>query len=351
MNGRWTIGGHALFFPYTMWAKTQPVLVLLLALSAAGWWYSRRISNRSSSPSAVQTRPATYALYALTPYLALAACYVAIAMTEDLNIGHRHILPIYPCLYVLAGATGIAWRQGIRWMKIAVGASFVWLASESMAMRPHYLAYFGPQAGGPDNGLRRLVDSSLDWGMNLPELRRWLDEHDPDHSRPLFLAYFGTDSPRYHGIESRRLPGFFDRRKVEPYALTSGYYAISATLFQGVYTMAFGPWSKAYEKRYQLALQNMRVLEQSFDDRNKILQDPRSEIFKDEFYIYDHLRFARLCAWLRHQGDPLDHVGHAILIWKLDYDDLNAALFGPPVELTDNPVPARQYGHYQTLRD
>ena len=275
MNGRWTIGGRALFFPYAMWVKTQPVLVLLLALSAARWWYSRRILSRSSFSSAVQTRPVPAALYALTPYLALAACYVAIAMTEDLNIGHRHILPIYPCLYVLAGATGIAWRRNIRWMKISVGASFIWLVGESMAMRPHYLAYFGPQAGGPDNGFRHLVDSSLDWGMNLPGLRRWLDEHDPDHSKPLFLAYFGTDSPRYHGIESRRLPGFFDRRKVEPYALTAGYYAISATLFQGVYTMAFGPWSKAYENRYQLALQNMRVLEQTFDDRTKILQDPQ----------------------------------------------------------------------------
>jgi hypothetical protein len=60
---------------------------------------------------------------------------------------------------------------------------------------------------------------------------------------------------------------------------------------------------------------------------------------------------AALSKGLSFDGDPLDQVGHAILIWKLDYDDLNAALLGPPVELTDNPVPARQYGHHQTLRD
>jgi hypothetical protein len=349
MNGHWAIGGSAWFFPYAMWAKTQPVLMLLLALGGATWWYSRRIGH-SSSPTG-QTHAVPAVLYALTPYLVLAGCYGAIAMTEDLNIGHRHILPIYPCLYVLAGATGIAWRRGIGWLKITVGALFIWLVAESVAMRPHYLAYFGPQAGGSQNGFRHLVDSSLDWGMNLPGLRRWLDQHDSRQNEPLFLAYFGTDSPRYHGIESRRLPGFFDRRKVEPYALTPGYYAISATLFQSVYTMAFGPWSKAYEERYQLALQNMRVLEQSFNNPKQLLLDSRSRSFKDEFYIFDQLRFARLCAWLRHQGDPLDQVGHAILIWKLDYDHLHAALLGPPVELTDNPVPARQYGRYQPLRD
>jgi hypothetical protein len=350
MNGRWTIGGRPLFFPYAMWVKTQPVLFLLLVIAATSAWSARRAVRQKKPDSGSAPR----VFYALTPYLALIVCYFAIALTEDLNIGHRHILPIYPCLYLLAGAVGLAWAKRAWWVKVSVGAALAWLVQDSVAMRPHYLAYFGPQAGGPDNGYRHLVDSSLDWGMNLPGLRRWLDEQDLDQSEPLFLAYFGSDSPAYHGIQCRRLPGFFDRREVEPYALTPGYYAISATLLQSVYTMAYGPWSRAYETRYRIALHNVQIFEQSSADPVRhatFLKNFEPGFWENELDIYDQLRFARLCAWLRRKDEPLDHVGHAILIWKLSDSDLEAALLGPPVELTDDPLPSRQFRRFHALRD
>jgi hypothetical protein len=50
------------------------------------------------------------------------------------------------------------------------------------------------------------------------------------------------------------------------------------------------------------------------------------------------LRFARLCAWLRHNHPPDDNVAHAILIWKLNRTEIDAALYGPPAELTDTPL-------------
>lgn len=40
------------------------------------------------------------------------------------------------------------------------------------AVYPHYLAYFNELAGGPRNGYQSLVDSNLDWGQDLKELRR-----------------------------------------------------------------------------------------------------------------------------------------------------------------------------------
>ena len=350
MNGRWTTGGRPLFFPYAIWVKTQPVLFLLLAIGALMAWRHRIRPGEGCAPEL----PGPGRGYELTPFLALTVCYVAIAATEDLNIGHRHILPIYPCLYVLAGSVGLAWARQRRWMRVLLCVALGVRAADSFAMRPHYLAYFGPQAGGADQGYRHLVDSSLDWGMNLPGLRRWLDEHNADDREPLFLAYFGTDSPSYHGIESRRLPGFFDRRAVEPYALTPGYYAISATLLQSVYTMAFGAWSQAYEDRYQIARHNMAILEGTADNparRADLIRRLPEGFWREEFSIYDHLRFGRLCAWLRQQGDPPHHVGHAILIWKLSLADLQAALYAPPVELTSDPLPPRQFRRFYPLRD
>ena len=66
-------------------------------------------------------------------------------------------------------------------------------------MYPHYLAYFNWIAGGPVNGYKHLVHSSLDWGQDLPGLKRWLNEHDLDSTgkTPVYLAYFGKAKPAY----------------------------------------------------------------------------------------------------------------------------------------------------------
>ena len=37
-----------------------------------------------------------------------------------------------------------------------------------MGIAPHYLSYFNSFCGGPSEGYRYLVDSSLDWGQDLP---------------------------------------------------------------------------------------------------------------------------------------------------------------------------------------
>jgi hypothetical protein len=350
MNGEWRIGGRWDFFPYAIWVKTPPAVFVLLLLGAATWWTSRTGLNRSS---AGVPRPYSY-VYATTPCLALVACYLSVAMAEDLNIGHRHVLPIYPALYIFAGAAASAWQQRPRWFKLSVALSLGWLVVDSVAIRPHYLAYFGPQAGGPREGYKRLVDSSLDWGMDLPGLRQWLDVHNPGAKVPLFLAYFGSDSVQYYGIQCRRLPGFFDRREVEPYALTPGYYAISASLLQSIDTAAYGPWSRNYEGRYREAAANIRRFEATAAnprEREALFQRTSRQFWVDEIDAYDVLRFSRLCAWLRHRGNPPHNVGHSIFVWKLGYDDLKAALLDPPVELTDAPPPPRRIGRFAAFRD
>jgi hypothetical protein len=221
-----------------------------------------------------------------------------------------------------------------------------WLVFDSFAVRPHYLAFFGAQAGGPAKGHEHLVDSSLDWGMNLPALKQWLDKNDPLQREPLFLGYFGTDKPAYHDIRCTRLPGFLERRRFRHYPLKPGYYAISASLFRGVYTAAFGPWNLEYEKLYRASLRDAAEFEATASDpvaRARLLERAPLLAWEDTYELFDHLRFARLCAWLRHHGDPPARAGHAIFIWKLDYAALEAALIGPPAELAAHAVPIRRF--------
>lgn len=112
MAGRTKFGGWRTFFPYAIWVKTQPTLFLLLVFAAVAWWSARRRANNKAD--ARDTVGATPGLYQATPYLALVGVYLAVAMTEDLNLGHRHVLPIYPALHVLAGAAALVWRRHAR---------------------------------------------------------------------------------------------------------------------------------------------------------------------------------------------------------------------------------------------
>jgi hypothetical protein len=345
MHGEWKIGGWAGFFPYAMWVKTPPALFILLGLGVIGSLVAvrLRLKNLWLHPWVAERG------WTLAPLLALIGCYTAVAMTEDLNIGHRHILPIYPALYVLAGAAVLVGRRWRRWGTIGIVGSIFFLAADSFRVRPHYLAYFAPHAGGPENGYKHLVDSSLEWGMDLPELKRWRDRQDPKREQPLFLAYFGTDSVQFHGIDAKRLPGFVERRSFEVFPLSPGYYAISASLFQSVYSAAFGPWSREYERLYRQTLQSTLLWIDSANNpvrRRELLQIADETAWLSQIDLFDNLRFARLCAWLRHRAPPHDHVAYSILIWKLTAADLEAALFGAPEELVDEPPKLRRFRQF-----
>jgi len=336
LNGRWKVGGWRRFFACAFWLKTQPALLLLLLLGLGGWWWLKRMRRIRPDASAAVVP----SFYRAIPYFTLIVVYFTIAVMQKIDIGHRHLLPIYPAMYILGGTVGLLWPLHVRWKwtGIAPALLMLWLAFDSLAVYPHYLAYFSPLAGGPPHGYKHLIDSSLDWGMDLPGLKRWLARRNPDGQKPVFLAYFGTDSPKYYGIKCRRLPGFFDWHRSPPYALAPGIYAISATLLQSVYTDTFGPWNKVYEEKYQECLRSFEAFDATAghpEERAALLKKYPMEFWDRQYDVFAKLRFGRLCAWLRHEGDPPYNVGHAILIWTLDASELHDVLFGPPAELED----------------
>src|SRR5213079_3376473 len=143
----------------------------------------------------------------LSPIWALVLVYATFSLTSHLNIGHRHLLPIYPAIFIACGACTYFFRsQSGKAVAVFAGAMLCWQIAESALLRPDYLAYFNQIAGGPKNGYKHLVDSSLDWGQDLPGLRNWLSQHSDQFGiGPLYLAYFGTALPQWYGIEARLL--------------------------------------------------------------------------------------------------------------------------------------------------
>jgi hypothetical protein len=201
----------------------------------------------------------------------------------------------------------------------------------SLRVFPHYLAYFNVIAGGPGNGYRHLVDSSLDWGQDIEGLGDWLENNRGDAD--VYLSYFGNGPPRYYGVETYAVPfetfGYAGYRSIGTGRLTPGIYCISATMLQQVYSPGLGAWSADLEHEYWLLLPGMRQFESVPIADEDLLHERLTAHgldFPGKFARYQQLRFAKLCAYLRtRQYD--DHVGYSILIYNVAQGELDAALY------------------------
>jgi hypothetical protein len=154
--------------------------------------------------------------------------YFALCMRSHVNIGVRHLLPIYPFLYIALAA---ALSRG-RWRARALLAGLAFVAVESAAIYPHYLAFFNVFAGGPNNGPRYLVDSNLDWGQDLKNLKLYASAHG---IKKLCICYFGRSSMSYYKFEYTDVP---ETRDVARRASMDCVAAVSATPLAGSYVGA-----------------------------------------------------------------------------------------------------------------
>jgi 4-amino-4-deoxy-L-arabinose transferase-like glycosyltransferase len=322
LAGDYSVLGWISFFPLAFLWKTPLALLVALVLGFA--IVIRRWTSAGASIAADLTR--------IAPLLVLLGVYWAFSLSSHLNIGHRHILPTYPVLYILVGllaTTGLAarWRQGVVIALLLAGQ-----LAANVRVAPHYLAFFNSLAGGPANGWRLLVDSSLDWGQDLPGLARWLREHnDGGAAQPAYLAYFGSGDPDYYGIRATRLPfvnGFkFTHHWYEPAA---GIYCVSATMLQQVYSPVRGPWTVAFEQEYQLERLKEGLFREYWTNaatRDAVQASGAAKAFEETWQRYDLLRFARLCHYLRVRR-PEAVVGHSIFIYRLSAAEVNAVLRG-----------------------
>src|SRR4030095_6329390 len=292
-----------------------PLLLLLITAGVAGFLRWRNAwENGGRSGIGCDLRR-------LSPIWALVLVYGTLSLTSYLNIGHRHLLPIYPPIFIACGACTYFFRpQSGKAVAIFAGAMLCWQIIESSQLRPDYLTYFNQLAGGPKNGYKHLVDSSLDWGQDPPALKTGLDQH-PNQSTTgrLYLASFGTALPRYYGIEATELP--FDSSADKLPAFEPGTYCISATILQHVYSLQHGKWTREYESAYCLALAR-EVHHFDLTASDSLVNSASLQ----------RLRFARLCAYLR-KREPTANVGNSILVFQLNQRELDQALYGPPVEL------------------
>jgi hypothetical protein len=323
LNGEYSVFGWKSFFLWTFALKTTIPFILAASL---GIW----VSVRSRIVAGADRARHLQRLLPYTPLAALFLVYWAVSIRSHLNIGHRHLIPTYPVLFILVGSLGTWLARPLRPRALVVAGLLAWHTAESLWIYPNYLAYFNELEGGPSKGYLHLVDSSLDWGQDLPGLKAWLDAN-LRQGETAYLSYFGTGEPRYYHMPAKRLAYMNAFLEDEPYIpLGPGVYCVGATMLQQVYSSVQGPWTVEREKEYQF----LRTFEPAFrsyaedartrDNLIKALPAEKWTKSRDRFL---HLRFARLCYYLRVRK-PDAMIGYSIFVYRLSAEEVRAATGG-----------------------
>ena len=204
--GRVSDHGFVGFYPIALLVKTPlPLLVLLLL----------------AFPRLARPRHGQWGALAFT----LAALGILlVSLRSHVNLGIRHVFVLLPLLAVAVARTTDdvlgAWQGPRRQMAaLLVTALVLMQAGTVVAARSRALGYFNALAGS--DPAKVLLDSDLDWGQDLFELRREAQARGID---TLQIAFFGMLRQCRHGLPHLE--------PLVPGGRTTGWIAISENYYR-----------------------------------------------------------------------------------------------------------------------
>ena len=195
-------GGWKSYYPVVMFLKWPTVVLVLLFV--AGVLTGLRKLRLPENALVMASFPGVF---------------LAFAILSKIDIGDRHILPLYPFALLFCGSL---WNMALR-RRILLAALLVALlvhAVDSVRYAPGYISYFNLFVK-QDQGYKFLSDSNVDWGQGLLALKQYEDQHP---GQTIHLAYWGSIDPRLYGVHAVPLP---------PAEYTSGTVIVSATALTG----------------------------------------------------------------------------------------------------------------------
>ena len=174
--GMYSKKGWWYFFPLVMLVK-MPVAVLLAILALLGehlnnlrhtlaqWFMKKKKNMKISFPK----------LQPFHVFFMIPALFFALSMKSSINLGIRHILVIFPFIYLGIGLlVQKHWNKKLIYTVMTVLLS-IWYIISSLSIFPHYLEYFNELVGGPKNGYLYLLDSNLSWTQDKFYVDTYLD--------------------------------------------------------------------------------------------------------------------------------------------------------------------------------
>jgi len=230
--------------------------------SVIGWWYYFPLAMAFKTPMATligfgiaviliagQKRLLDAAGgWTLTAAAVAPILYMSYAMSSRVDVGIRHILPVYPFVFILLGvAASLAYRRYGKSAAVISAILLLALAVETFSALPNYIPFFNFAAGGSRGGLRLLSESNIDWGQDLPELAKW-QQQNPDHQ--IYLCYWGSADPRYYGIHYMNLTASdAPPDQVVPMRLPPVYVFSAVALTEPGFRKLYQPLLETLQKR------------------------------------------------------------------------------------------------------
>jgi hypothetical protein len=186
--GRVYAHGSWLYFPVLFFIKSTLAMLALLALTVFA--IARRWLRFSLELYFILIPPIVYML---------------VSMGSHLNIGARHILPVFLFCCVLAGAGAATLLRRSRAWTITIAALLLFHIATTIHASPNYIAYANEAWGGPTQTYRYLSDSNTDWAQQLIATSAALRAH---HIQHCYIAYFANPFvlPADYGIPCTLLP-------------------------------------------------------------------------------------------------------------------------------------------------
>lgn len=225
VEGSW-IACDRRYFPSLLLVKTS---VVVLGLAFAGIF--------------IAGKKKTVSLFSKLALFLPPLCFFLMSVfLSKINIGLRHILPVYPFLFLYAGACAeAAGSFKIRWQRFS-SAAFLTLAvllyaGRTLSVSPHYLSYFSEWVGGPEEGAKLVSDSNINWGQDNRALAETVQTRTIPHiyiqSPQLNAELFDYYRISWEPVNTMDLKG-----------LKPGYYAVSLDILQAHRKIPESPFNK-----------------------------------------------------------------------------------------------------------
>jgi len=193
-NGQISASSWKTYFP-SLYLFKIPLSFHLLSLLALG--FSLLWLKRNNKKEIINSIRHNFWLIALLIWIIF---YWLISIAGNLNIGIRHLLPVFPFTYILVSFGLYQIIKAITKEKIqqtfilSVFLLLILYAASSLTTFPHYLSYYNELAGGTVNGYKTAVDSNYDWGQDFYRLLAFIEKENIDK---IHLDYFGGEDPEY----------------------------------------------------------------------------------------------------------------------------------------------------------
>jgi hypothetical protein len=181
--------GQWFYFPVAFAVKSSAAVLLLLPIGLLLPFFKREKRRKM--------------MFLLVPPL----LFFAVALTSGMNIGVRHILPVYPFFVVAAAVGAVAVCRRFYFVRYVLIALLLFHIAAAVRTAPNYIAFANDFWGGTNNTYNLLGDSNVEWGQNLNLVNEYLARENINNC---WFAGFANGELNHVQQPCRLLPGYLN---------------------------------------------------------------------------------------------------------------------------------------------